>query len=102
MTMTGEAYLISGISILGAVVVWLALYIRKLHTSQMKKSEETQAILVKLVDKNTEAYQGMKASIEMNTVATKNGAEQMRGATDRLANAVDNLNRDIRNNKSDR
>jgi hypothetical protein len=41
----------------------------------------------------------MKASIELNTVATKNGAEQMRGATDRLTTAVDNLNRDMRNER---
>jgi hypothetical protein len=102
MTMTSEAYLITGISILGSVVVWLALYVRKLHNSQMKESKEMQGILVKLVDKNTEAYQGMKASIEMNTVATKNGAEQMRDATHRLSSAVDNLNRDIRNHKGER
>jgi hypothetical protein len=97
MIMTSEAYLISGISALGIVIVWLALYIRKMHNERIKEGKETKELLIKIVEKNTEAYHGMKASIEMNTVATKNGAEQMRGATDRLSNAVDNLNRDLRN-----
>jgi hypothetical protein len=101
MDMTSEAYLISGISVLGAAIVWLALYIRKLHNTSIKELKENQGMLVKMVEKNTEAYHGLKASVEMNTVATKNGAEQMRGATDRLSAAVDNLNRDMRN-KPDR
>jgi hypothetical protein len=102
MTMTFESFLITGISAFGGVIVAMALYIRKMNNDRIKEGKETREILLKVVDKNTEAYQGMKASIEMNTVATKNGAEQMRGATDRLVNAVDNLNRDIRNNKSER
>ena len=107
--MTLEAALITGITTLGAVVVYLATWVRKINNERIKEGRETkqmmiqtQTVLVGIVEKNTEAYHGMKASIERNTVATTNGAEQMRGATDRLSNAVDNLNRDIRNNKSDR
>jgi hypothetical protein len=109
MTMTLEAALITGITAMGGVVVWLALWVRKMNNERIKESKETkemmlqtQHVLVAIVEKNTEGFHGMKASIERNTVATQNGAEQMRGATDRLTNAVDNLNRDIRNNKSDR
>lgn len=101
MEMTTEAYLITGISVLASGIVWLALYIRKMHNERVKDMKETKDMLLKVVDKNTEAYFGMKASIEMNTMATKNGAEEMRGATDRLSNAVDNLNRDMRH-KPDR
>lgn len=101
MEMTTEAYLITGISVLSSGIVWLALYIRKMHNERVKDMKETKDMLLKVLDKNTEAYFGMKASIEMNTMATKNGAEEMRGATDRLSNAVDNLNRDMRH-KPDR
>src|SRR6187402_948736 len=100
MSMTLETALITGISALGAVVVYLALWVRKMNSERIKEGKETkemmlqtQHVLVGIVEKNTEAYQGMKASIERNTVATTNGAEQMPGATDRLTTAVDNLNR---------
>jgi hypothetical protein len=102
MNMTNEAYLITAISVMSGAIVWLALYIRKMHNERVKDMKETKDVLLKVVDKNTEAYFGMKASIDMNTIATKNGAEEMRGATDRLSTAVDNLNRDMRNNKSER
>lgn len=95
--MSSEAMLISALSAVVAALVALALYIKKMHNSHVKTAKETQDVLIKIVEKNTEGFQEMKSSIQMNTEATKNGAEQMRGATDRLANAVDNLNRDIRN-----
>jgi hypothetical protein len=101
-----EAVLWAFVTLLIGGIIFLVLYIRKMHNERLRYGRETQEIilktqdvLLKVVDKNTEAYHGMKASIELNTVATKNGAEQMRGATDRLTTAVDNLNRDMRNER---
>jgi hypothetical protein len=109
MTLTLEAALITGISTLALVVIWLALWLRKMHNESIKEGKETkdmmlktQEVLIKVVEKNTEGFHSMKSSIELNTVATTNGAEQMRGATDRLSQAVHDLGRDQRNNKGDR
>ncbi len=88
---------------MGGVIVWLALWARKINNERANDSKstkemmlKTQEVLLHVIGKNTEVQQEMKASIERNTVATTNGAEQMRGATDRLTTAVDNLNRDMR------
>jgi hypothetical protein len=109
MNMTLESALIIGISAMGSVIVWLALELRKMNNSRVRDYKEnkemmlkTQDVLIGVIRENTEVQAGMKATIERSIVATTNGAEQMRGATDRLTTAVDNLNRDIRNNKSDR
>lgn len=93
MAMTSEAYLISGISAMGLAIVWLALYIRKMHNERIKAMKETQDVILKVVEKNTDAYHEMKTSIIMNTEATKNGAETMRGAVDRLTNQLDKPSR---------
>jgi methyl-accepting chemotaxis protein len=93
MEMTNETLLITGISALSGVIVGLALYVRKLHNQSLKTMKETQEVILKVVEKNTDAYHEMKTSIMMNTEATKNGAETMRGAVDRLTNQLDKPSR---------
>jgi hypothetical protein len=51
--------LLSAITVLGGVIVYLALYIRKLHNRQMD-----------MAIKFTETTQALKASIDINTKVT--------------------------------
>lgn len=91
--------LISTISILGGVIVWLALWIRKMYNSSQKKAEEDKHMLVGIVKENTSVMSEFKANIQANTVATTNAAEQTSRSMDRLSGTIENLNRDVLKNR---
>jgi hypothetical protein len=67
--------LLSAITALGAAVVWLALYIRKLHNRlnqvTIDKSDEVTEIAVKV----TEVVQDVKATVANNTKAVEKVSE---------------------------
>lgn len=87
--------LTGALTVLGAVIVWLALYIRKLHNQAMKTGEANRDIILKVVEKTTEVMADVNATIHNNTVATTNGAEQTTRAMDRLGGVVNDLHKTI-------
>jgi menaquinone-dependent protoporphyrinogen IX oxidase len=90
---------ISVISALWIVIIAMAVYIRKLHNDQIKRTEEHERTAREMVEKNTEALSMMSATITANTTATKSAAEQTTRSSESLRGAIENLNRDILNKK---
>jgi hypothetical protein len=85
----------SVIGALWAVIIGLALYIRKIINDHAKSSERREERALLIVEKNTAAFTMVSSSIQVNTTATENAAEQQTRSVDSLRNAVENLNRDI-------
>jgi hypothetical protein len=85
----------SVIGALWAVIIGLALYIRKIINDHAKSSERREERALLIVEKNTAAFTMVSSSIQVNTAATENAAEQQTRSVDSLRNAVENLNRDI-------
>lgn len=86
---------ISVIAALWSVIIGMALYIRWLINDHAKRSERREQRAIEIVEKNTAAFTMVSSSIEANTAATENAAEQQTRSVDSLRNAVENLNRDI-------
>jgi methyl-accepting chemotaxis protein len=89
------ALLIGAITALGGTIVFLALYIRKMHNTQIKRADEDRKELLTVIKENTQVNADMRAAIQTNTIATTNAAEQTSRSMDRLNNTVENLNRDV-------
>lgn len=75
--MTKDAMFIAAISALVTVIVWLALYIRKLHNKMIEYMQEDKKESVEVISKNTSA------------------AEQAARSNERLADVVEELNKTI-------
>jgi hypothetical protein len=95
LTLTKEGMYITAISALVSVIVFLAIWIRKMYNHAIKRSEEDKKELLSVIKENTQINSEMKAAIQMNTLASTNGAEQTSRSMDRLSDAVENLNRDV-------
>jgi thymidylate synthase len=85
----------SAIAALWAVIIGLALFIRKILNDHAKISEKREERYAEIAEKNTAAFTMVSSSIQVNTTATENAAEQQTRSVDSLRNAVENLNRDI-------
>jgi hypothetical protein len=85
----------SAIAALWAVIIGLALFIRKILNDHAKASEKREERYAEIAEKNTAAFTMVSSSIQVNTTATENAAEQQTRSVDSLRNAVENLNRDI-------
>lgn len=100
--MTLESALVVGISALAGVIVWLALWLRKMHNEAMKshkeyveRSEANKNQVISVVEKNTEGFFEMKEAINTNTIVTKNAAEAGERSAQRLDDTMRNLNENI-------
>lgn len=87
--------LTSALAVTNAVIVWLALYIRKLHNAAMKSHEDNKSTLLKMVEKNTEAFVKMEGAITVNTTATKSAAETGERSAQRMEGTLKSLNENI-------
>lgn len=81
--MSKDAMFISAISALVAVIVWLALYIRKMHQKTIEYLNEDKEKMIEVISKNTASAEGQARS------------------SDRLAQAVNDLNKTILTRKSE-
>lgn len=96
------ALLIGAITALCGAIVFLALYIRKMHIAQIKRAQEDTERFINVIKENTQSNVEMRSAIQMNTVATTNAAEQTSRSMDRLSNTVENINRDALRRGGDR
>jgi hypothetical protein len=106
---TKEGVLWIVISVLIGGIVWLALWVRKMHNETVKylkensdRQENDKRQMVGVVEKNTEAFFQMKGAIDANTMVTKGAAESGERSAERLDNTMRNLNENILKNGNKR
>jgi hypothetical protein len=77
ISMTKEGMYVAAIGALVAVIVWLALYIRKLHSKTVEYLKDDKEAFVQVISKNTAS------------------AESQARSNDRLSNTIEELHKFI-------
>lgn len=85
--------LIAGIVALAGVIVWLALYIRKINNDRIKDMQEAREHVIRLTGDNALVMTRMDATVQANTKAIEEVGSKTSSAMDRLNLTVGDLHK---------